>query len=355
MDISVAAIWVNLGEIYINPVRLLSIEQAKFVLAHEVLHAGLCHSSRRRGRHAYLWNVACDFVINDWLIQMQIGQPPPHLGLLFDEELRGLSAEEIYLRLSVDMRIRKRLCTLRGNDVDMLDERSGLVRDGMFTDREEFYRRALAQGLDFHQAYGRGTLPGGLEEAIRTLEQPAIPWQAQLAEWIRERVPLPERQRTYARPSRRQSATPDYPRPRFFEPSEQAPTHTFGVVVDTSGSMERDDLGNAFGAIVAYSRQQRVRAVRLVYCDAAAYDEGFVDIETLAQRVRVKGRGGTVLQSAVTLLETRTDFPKACSILIVTDGMFEETLSVTRDHAFLLPPGRHLPFRTHQPVFYMSA
>jgi predicted metal-dependent peptidase len=354
MDIGIAAIWVNLGEIYLNPVRLLTIEQSKFVLAHEVLHAGLCHSARRRGRDAYLWNVACDFVINDWLVQMQIGQPPPQLGLLYDEELRGLAAEEIYLRLASDLRIRKRLCTMRGNDVDILDER-GLLRDGTFSDREEFYRRALAQGLDFHQSYGRGTVPAGMEEAIRTLEQPVIPWQAQLAEWIRERVPLPERVRTYARPSRRQSATPEYPRPRFFEPSEQSPTHTFGVIIDTSGSMERDDLGNALGAIVSYARQQKVRAVRLIYCDAAAYDEGFVDIETLAHRVRVRGRGGTVLQSAVSLLATRTDFPKDCSVLVITDGMFEETLAVSFDHAFLLPPGRHLPFRTHQPVFYMNA
>jgi hypothetical protein len=34
--------------------------------------------------------------------------------------------------------------------------------------------------------------------------------------------------------------------------------------------------------------------------------------------------------------------------------MCENDLTITRDHAFLLPPGRGLPFRTHQPVFYME-
>lgn len=353
MDIGIAAISAYLGEIYVNPARALPLEQAKFVLAHEVLHAGLAHAARRRGRDPYLWNVACDFVINDWLVQLNLGQPPAHLGLLFDEGWRGQSAEEIYLHIAGDLRLRRRLCTMRGDDVDMLDERVG-NRDGGFTDREEFYRRALAQGLDFHQAYGRGLVPAGLEEAIRTLAQPPIPWQAQLAEWIRERVPLPERHRTYAKPSRRQSATPDIPRPRFYEPEDLVATHTFGVILDTSGSMERDDLGNALGAIVSYARQQKVRAVRLVYCDGEAYDEGFVEIETLAHRVRVRGRGGTVSQRAVQLLESRPDFPKPCSILVVTDGMCENDLTITRDHAFLLPPGRGLPFRTHQPVFYME-
>jgi predicted metal-dependent peptidase len=349
MDISIAAVQISTGEIYINPRRQLSLEQAKFVVAHEVLHAGLNHSSRRQGRDPYLWNVACDFVINDWLVNMNVGVPPDG-GLLFDEELRGWAAEDIYLRLAADLRVRRRLCTLRGNDVDMLDDRAG----AFFTDREEFCRRALLQGLDYHQAAGRGSLPAGLVEAIRTLNQPAIPWQAKLAEWIQERCPLPERRRSYARLSRRQSTTPETPRPRFVEPDEEQATHTFGVVIDSSGSMQRDALGKALGAVVAYSQAQGVKQVRLVFCDAQPYDEGFVSIDSLAARVHVRGRGGTVLQPAVQLLQTRKDFPKDCPILIITDGLCEPDLQVTRDHAFLLSPGMRLPFPTRKPVFSMA-
>ncbi len=349
MHISIAAVQVSTGEIYINPRRQLGIEQAKFVLAHEVLHAGLNHSSRRQGREPYLWNVACDFVINDWLVSMNLGLPPEG-GLLFDEELRGWAAEDIYLRLASDLRVRRRLCTLRGDDVDMLDERPGKF----FTDREEFCRRALLQGLDYHQNFGRGALPAGLLEAIRTLNQPAIPWQAKLAEWIQERCPLPERRRTYARPSRRQSTTPDTPRPRFVEPEDERTTRTFGVIIDTSASMQRDELGKALGAIVAYSQAQSVTQVRLVYCDAQPYDEGFVAIDSLASRVQVWGRGGTVLQPAVNLLQSRKDFPKDSPILIITDGLCESDLQVARDHAFLLSPGMRLPFSTRKPVFSMA-
>lgn len=349
MRIGVAAIHVGLGEIYINPGAHLSLEGAKFVLAHEVLHAGLSHAARRQGRDPYLWNVACDFVINDWLVTMGLGVPPA-VGLLFDEELRGWPAEDIYLRLAADLRVRRRLCTLRGDDVDMLDDGPG----GYFTDREAFCRRALLEGLDYHQAAGRSTLPGGLVEAIRTLNQPPIPWQARLAEWIRERFPLPERHRSYARPSRRQSATPDIPRPRFVEPEDERATRTFGVVLDSSGSMEREILGKALGAVVSYAQAQGVKQVRLVYCDATPYDEGYVTVDSLVTRVAVRGRGGTVLQPALTLLETRQDFPKDCPILVITDGLCEGVLAVARDHAFLLPPGRRLPFPTRKPVFQME-
>ncbi|MEP6506438.1 MAG: hypothetical protein ABJD97_24085, partial [Betaproteobacteria bacterium] len=271
-------------------------------------------------------------------------------GLLFDEELRGWSADDIYLRLAADLRVRRRLCTLRGGDVDLLDDRP----DRTFTDREEFCRRALAQGLDHHVQRGRGVLPAGLVEAIRTLAQPPIPWQAELAEWIRERFPLQERRRSYARPSRRQSATPDTPRPRLVAPQEERATRTFGVIVDTSASMDRIELGKALGAIVSYAQAQDVRSVRLVYCDATPYDEGDVAIEALASRVSVRGRGGTVLQAAVTLLETRTDFPRNGPILIISDGLCERELTVRRDHAFLLAKGGRLPFVTRQPVFTMT-
>ncbi len=349
LRISIAAVQISTGEIYINPRRQLGLEQAKFVVAHEVLHAGLNHSSRRQGRDAYLWNVACDFVINDWLVQMNLGLPPEG-GLLLDDALRGMAAEDIYLQLAADLRIRRRLSTLRGDDVDMLDERPSRF----FTDREEFCRRALLQGLDYHHNTGRGLLPDGLVEAIRTLNQPAIPWQAQLAQWIREHCPLPERQRSWSRPSRRQTSTPDIPRPRLVTPVEERTSRTFGVIIDTSGSMQRDELGKALGAIVAYSQAQEVKQVRLVYCDAQPYDEGFVSIDSLASRVQVRGRGGTVLQPAVNLLISRADFPKDSPILIITDGLCESDLTVQRDHAFLLSPGMRLPFSTRKPVFNMT-
>ncbi len=346
LDISIAAIQVATNEIYINPNRALTLEQCKFVLAHEVLHAGLCHASRRQGRDAYLWNVACDFVINDWLVSMQVGSPPPD-GLLFDEALRGQSADDIYIKLTQDLRVRRRLSTFRGQDVDMLDN------DRFFTDQEAFCKNALLQGLVFHQANGRGGLPEGLVEDIRVLNQPPIPWQAKLAEWLQERFPLPERRRTYAKASRRQSATPDLPRPRFIEPEENQTTRTFGVIIDTSGSMSRFALGNAIGAVASYAQAQSVRQVRLVYCDATPYDEGYVDVDSLNTRVTVRGRGGTVLQPAVTHLQYQRDFPATAPILIITDGLCEDHIDITRDHAFLLPPGARLPFATRAPVFLM--
>ena len=94
-EISIAAVNEAAGEIYVNPSAGLTDEELKFVLAHEYLHAGLGHYHRCQGREPYLWNVACDFVINGWLMEMHVGEFPAR-GELYDEELKGKSAEEIY-------------------------------------------------------------------------------------------------------------------------------------------------------------------------------------------------------------------------------------------------------------------
>jgi predicted metal-dependent peptidase len=88
------------------------------------------------------------------------------------------------------------------------------------------------------------------------------------------------------------------------------------VVLDTSGSMDRVLPGKALGAIASYSQARDVPAARVVYCDAAAYDAGYIPVEDIGGRVQVRGRGGTLLQPGVDLLERagtsrRTD--RSCS------------------------------------------
>ncbi|MEV4458637.1 hypothetical protein [Microbispora sp. NPDC049633] len=117
-------------------------------------------------------------------------------------------------------------------------------------------------------------------------------------------MPAVERRRTYARASRRQSATPGIPRPGRLRPEEAVRRATFGVVLDTSGSMNVRVLGKALGAIASYATERDVPRARVVFCDAVAYDAaGYLPVEDIAGRVRVRGRGGTILQPGVNLLE----------------------------------------------------
>jgi len=354
MQISVAAVSDYGKEIYINPGAGLSEAECRFVIAHELLHVSLRHSTRCSGRDPYLWNVACDYVINEWLTEMRVGSIP-RMGLLLDDELKGLSAEAIYDRIVNDLRRFRRLGTFRGIGLgDILDAPSaGWWNSPEGTDLDSFYRSCLAQGLAYHHEKGRGLLPAGLIEEIRALNQPAIPWDVELARWLDDHFSPIEQVRTYARPSRRQSSTPDLPRPKYVPQLIDQEARTFGVVLDTSGSMSRILLGESLGAIASYCESRDVLLARVVFCDAVAYDAGYMRPDEIAGRVKILGRGGTILQPGIDLLERAENFPKDGPILIITDGACDH-FRTARDHAILLPEGRSLPFPARGRVFRLS-
>ncbi len=355
-EISIAAVDVTCAEIYVNPAAGLRMEELKFVLAHEFLHAGLQHHERCQGRNHELWNIACDYVINGWLHDMGIGEMPER-GLLYDENLKNISAETLYDQMVRDLKKYSRLETLRGygrGDIIGGSKGSSGFRNFGATSLDDFYKSALQNGLEYHNQTGRGYIPAGLIQEIRALAVPPIPWDVELARWFdRHFAPL-EKKRSYARPSRRQGSTPHIPRPSYVQGEIPEHSRTFGVVVDTSGSMGTKLIGYALGAIASYAAAKEVPYVRVVFCDACAYDAGYMAPEDIAGRVQVKGLGGTVLQPGVDLLEDAADFPKDGPILIITDGEIEDQMKIRRKHAFLIPKGKRLPFRPRGEVFYFS-
>ena len=344
MNIPIAAVNPQLQEIYINRRCGLSSGEWKFVLAHEFLHAALRHDVRRAERDPVLWNVACDYVVNGWLVEMKVGDMPD--GLLHDEHFKGMSAETVYDTLCENIRYYQ---SLDPKDIVYGEEGWWDAQNGAETDA--FYRSAIQRGLEFHQQRGRGALPGNFVEEVRAISRPPIRWDVELAKWFDEQFCPAEPHRTYARLSRRQSATPDIPRAAWIVPQEMSEQRVFGVLLDTSGSMDRALLAAALGSIVSYSEARDVHRVRVVFCDAAAYDQGMMSPEEIAGTVKIRGRGGTKLQPGIDLLDADKKFPKDAPLLIITDGACDRLNLRGRKHAFLIPAGCNLPFAPRGPVF----
>jgi predicted metal-dependent peptidase len=359
LDISLAAVNTEIQRIYINPKFPWTANQLQFVMAHELLHVGLRHEARMQGRDPFLWNIACDYVINAWLVEMGIGEmPTPSLMLDLTLGFEHESAEALYDRIVKDLRLMRRLQkerTLRGlGKSDMLGDRPPSWWTGMGCDLDTFYRRALSEGLDLHSAQvQRGFLPGDLVEEIKSILQPPIPWDVKLGQWLDNYFPPITARRSFARASRRQSSTPEIPRAVYIKPPELVAARTFGVVLDTSGSMDKNTLARGLGAIASYALSREVPQVRVMQCDAGIHDMGYIEPESLLETVAVKGRGGTILQPAIDRLESATNFPKDAPILVITDGECDY-LTCRRAHAFLLPEGGRLPFDTRAPIFHFE-
>ncbi len=345
-NIPVAAVNPVLKEIYVDPRSYLSLNEWKFVLAHEFLHAALRHDERCEDRNPVLWNIACDYVINGWLVEMQVGEMPDFA--LYDPAFKGISAESLYDLLYADIRRRIRDCEDKSRDIVF---GSGDGERWSAEELDSFYHRAMQQGLEYHQRKNHGYLPAALIEEIHAMSRPPIRWDVELAKWFDENFSSVEKHRSYSRMSRRQSSTPDIPRPAWRAVDEPIGQHMFGVLLDTSGSMDRYLLAAALGTVSSYSEARDVHHIRLVFCDAAAYDQGIIHPDDLAEAVHVKGRGGTVLQPGIDLLERDPEFPKEAPILIITDGECDRLNLRGRNHAFLIPYGNRLPFPPKGPVF----
>ena len=335
--IEAAAVNATLGEIYLALEPGTSVREAVFLLGHELLHLGLRHADRVGCRDALIWNYACDFKCNQYLVEMGVGVMP-QFGALYDPALAALSAESIYDVLVAggkDVRAFRTYAGLGRGDVILRGPRT--VLRGDVSTIEDAYAMALRYGLDAARLR-RGTVPAALEEEINALDVDPIPWDVALAHWFEANVRSPEPVRTYARASRRQAATPDIARPRYWTPDRIVRQATFGVILDTSGSMDRQRLATALGAVAAYAESRGVRWVRLIHCDAMPYDDGYVDTDALRQRFTVKGRGGTVLTPAVAYLLAQPDFPDDAPVLLLSDGFVEPSMPpIPRSHAWVLP------------------
>lgn len=328
--IELAAVDPYLGEIYLSLRGGVTLREAIFLLAHELLHLGLRHADRIGGRDPLIWNLACDLVINGWLVSMGVGVMP-QVGGLYDPSAAGRSAEDIYDELAAKRP--RRLRTLAGAGIgDIISSGPRVLTRGDVTTLDDIWVSALRRGLDAARLLPHvGTIPAALVEEIEAMGVPPVPWDVALARWFETFVPAAEAVRTYARASRRQSASPDIARPHRHHPERLDRMPTFAVVLDTSGSMGRRELATALGAIASYAQSRGVRHIRLVHCDAAPYDDGYVDIEAFRRRYPVRGRGGTVLGPALALLDVVGDLPPEAPVLVLSDGAWEGELMTRRE------------------------
>lgn len=318
------------GRLAVNPdftARLNDADLA-FVLAHEMLHLALRTHDRAKGAGRLEFNFAHDYIIND-LLRAELGRTTIPANGLDMPGAREKSAEEIVLemrRRQGGQAKRKRAWDAGergaaggegddGGDV-LSDERERELypaEAAAAAARRERLREAAAKSLALAEAMGalkgtRGLLPGSTTQnvaALRGLYR--TPWQLALQRWMEAVAPG---ERTFTRPSRRESGAPD-----VVLPGRRREGWLLNVVLDTSASMT-DDLPRALGAIADFCDAAGVDRVRLVQCDAAVTADAFVEPSDLA-RFEIGGYGGSDLTPALGHL---ADDAHTRAVLVLTDG-----------------------------------
>lgn len=316
--------------IYVNSefVESCSVERAAAVLIHELNHALRAHADRARtlgvGLHErHTWNAAGDCEINDDLVDdgLDIGSDclmPSKLGLVpnrtaeqyFRELSQGGSVVEVASRCGLG-------CTGQRADHEIDSQRAGYGlgtqdHDGLDEVRRESLRTMTAQAVaEHHLQNGCGSVPSGLRRWANQILQPKANWQSILASAVRRGVHLRAGSADYSwqRPARR-----DHANSPVIHPGMTKPIPDIAVVVDTSGSMRKDDLSQALAEIHAIlTRVVAGEAIRLYSVDTevATNDRVFS-----TNRVTFKGGGGTDMRVGIAAAAAT----KPAAIIVISDG-----------------------------------
>ena len=138
--------------IYFNSewVMDLSMDEVQGVLIHEALHVVYEHPFRRGSRHPKVWNIACDYAINNYL-RYELGLRLP-LGGVWDRKYTNMTAEQIYRDLiNDDESLQEAIDQIQDdneehNPKESEDDSEGEGSEGNSEEGEEDERNQTGQG-----------------------------------------------------------------------------------------------------------------------------------------------------------------------------------------------------------------
>lgn len=242
------------GQITMNPAFAegLTIKNIMFLLAHEAMHYMLAHSLRKKHRDHMAWNVACDKVINDTLIDANVGEFIDGGVTLRDG--RNYAAEELYDENDDDMGEGG-----IGSDLgDPVDDNGKPLDEAK---RHELEVQAKIEAIQSAKAAkATGKLPGAIERMVEDMVNVTTPWHEKLERYMQGRI---KDDYSWNRPNRRFIAQGTYLPGADYTPNMGEVV----VAVDTSGSLNDRELGMFTSHINRILETCRPEKVTVVYCD----------------------------------------------------------------------------------------
>jgi predicted metal-dependent peptidase len=303
-----------------------TVPQLQFLFAHEVLHVIYDHLGRRGDRDPQLSNCAQDYVVNDDLVQHNIGEMIK--PCLWDTKYRGMSWEEVYDKLydEVDkISLEQLVNQMIDEHLDGEGEGSGggdgkgdqegkqgkkpVLSDA---EREQIKQEIKEAMLTAAQTAGAGNLPAGVKRLIDTMTDPKLNWRQLIAQEIEACF---KNDYSFVRPNKR-GAHIDAILPGMI------PGQKIDVVVmnDCSGSMSDAMLRDIHGEVKGIMQSFEDFELHVGTFDTEVYNfktftpDNIHDIDDY----QFQGGGGTQFDCIFDYLKANDIMPK--KLIIFTDG-----------------------------------
>jgi predicted metal-dependent peptidase len=322
--------------IYFNPERVRqlltqaettqrALRQLAFLWVHEICHILRRHEERakEKGAEPIRWNIAADLEINDaqWKgLEIPEAFPPllpKQLGLR-----KGKLAEFYYDALEKEVR------STSGEWEGVSDEGSGVHGQKRWWELpaddkraparseidKELIRREVAEELRQRKSWG--DIPADWKRWAEEVLNPKVNWRELLKRKVRGALTIGTGQRidySFARPHRRAEVyDPVLP------PSLQGDfLPRIACVVDTSGSISKRKLAQALAEVRKVLETFQL-PITVIPCDAVPYEPIRVFTSSQAQRLKLRGGGGTNMIAGIEAALKLRPIPDV--VIVLTDG-----------------------------------
>jgi predicted metal-dependent peptidase len=307
-------------------IKRLDDKELAFVVLHETLHKAYRHLFTWRKlweEDAQITNMACDYVINLQLVDMDKDQQllamPMHEGKvvgLVDERFRGMNAKQVFdILKEEEPEDGYGAGGGAGEGIDEHDwegakelseeEKKGLAKE---------IDQAIRQGIIAHEKLvGKGG--GGLNRELEDLMHPEVDWREVLKEFVRSTCNAKDAS-SWRRVNRRFLGSDVY-MPTLI--GEKVGHLVIGI--DTSGSVGGKELSEFLSEVQGIAQEVHPEKVDLIYWDGAVAGHEEYDGNTVSNIVsstQPKGGGGTDPTCVMHYLKENAIRPEA--IIMLTDG-----------------------------------
>lgn len=299
----------------------ISDKELLFVMQHEILHVVLRHCLRTGERDNFLFNVACDIVVNSIILESSGGDLSSITLRKYGESMHvapdgkegcRYTAEEVYEMLL-------------SHGYDGSANRSEMFR---LTDDHSKWGTSTDKGLSeewaqrIREAYEvagkrRGDIPGSLRKDLDKLLKPVTDWRTILNDFVQEELT----DYSLTPPDRRFSDSPFF-LPEFNVKDEVVRNILF--MIDTSGSMTLKEISQAYAEVKGAIDQfdGRLEGWLGFFDTEVIRPIPFTDASEL-EEITAYGGGGTNFHAVFDYIRNEMSHMEISSIIILTDGYAE--------------------------------
>ena len=299
-----------------NFAERLSLTELGYVLIHEVLHCVLKHCLRSKGKEHFIYNVACDIVVNSTMLEMYNkdeiiidGEKLMHLAP-DGKEGREYTAEEVY-KMLMKLSLKDFNDLYGGGNLD--NHQAWSETESNRITLEDLWNHHVKDAINSCGSGGTG-IPDYLARYLKEVDRsPRTNWRQVLHDFIQ----FDRDDYDFCRPDRRFS---HMILPSFCENIEGSKVEKLWFLVDTSGSVSDEAVSVAYEEIKQATMQIDNLSGMLSFFDYTVSDpENFESLEDILS-IKPLGDGGTSFHAIFRKLKDFDEDNLPNAIIIITDG-----------------------------------